>query len=66
MADLKKMTKENIEKEIAQKREALRSFRFGESGGRSRNVREGRNLRRDIARLLTELNARVAEDRKSA
>ena len=66
MADLKKMTKGNIEKEIAQKREALRSFRFGESGGRSRNVREGRNLRRDIARLLTELNARVAEDRKSA
>ena len=47
-----------MQKLIADKREALRVFRFGGAGSRSRNVREGRNLRKDIARLLTELNSR--------
>ena len=58
MADLKKYTDEDVRKEIAEKREALRKFRFGEAGSRSRNVREGRTLRRDIARLMTEMRAR--------
>lgn len=46
---------EDLKKEIATKREALRVFRFGETGSRTRNVREGRTLRREIARMLTEL-----------
>lgn len=58
MADLKKYSVQDLQKEIAEKREALRLFRFGEAGSRSRNVREGRTLRKDIARLLTELNSR--------
>lgn len=49
---------EDLKKEIAAKREALRVFRFGEAGSRTRNVREGRNLRREVARLLTELTRR--------
>ncbi len=40
------------------KREALRAFRFGVAGSKTRNIREGRNLKRDIARIETELNAR--------
>ena len=48
-------------KEAADKREALRAFRFGGSGSRARNVREGRNLRREIARILTELGARIKQ-----
>ncbi len=55
--DLKKYSVEDLRKEIAEKREALRQFRFGSAGSRSRNTREGRNLRKDIARLLTALNA---------
>lgn len=55
---------EDIQKEIAQMREALRVFRFGEAGSRTRNVREGRKLRRDIARLLTELRARALASKK--
>lgn len=55
---------EDLAKEIADKREALRVFRFGEAGSRTRNVREGRMLRRDIARLLTEERARVLADKK--
>lgn len=51
-----------MQKEIAQKREALRTFRFGEAGTRTRNVRGGRTIRKEIARLLTEMNSRkVAE-----
>lgn len=58
MADLKKYSVQDLHKEITEKRESLRTFRFGEAGSRHRNVREGRNLRKDIARLLTELNSR--------
>jgi len=45
-----------IRKEIAEKQEAIRQFRFGGSGSKKRNVREGRTLRRSVARLLTELS----------
>lgn len=58
MATIKDMSIEQIQKEVATKREALRSFRFGAAGSRSKNVKEGRNLRKEIARLLTELNSR--------
>lgn len=58
MADIKQQSVEDLKKDIAEKREALRSFRFGAAGSRTRNVREGRNLRREIARLLTELRSR--------
>ncbi len=58
MSDFKKYSVADLQKEIAEKRESLRTFRFGEAGSRSRNVREGRTFRKDIARLLTELNSR--------
>lgn len=58
MTDLSKYTVEQLRAEVAEKREALRTFRFGEAGSRSRNVREGRNLRKEIARLLTEARSR--------
>lgn len=58
MADITKHTLEDLHKEITEKREALRAFRFGSAGSRTRNTREGRNLRKDIARRLTEMNAR--------
>ena len=65
MTDIKKQSVADLQKEIADKRESLRAFRFGEAGSRTRNVREGRNLRKDIARLLTEINARVAKSQKN-
>lgn len=57
--DFKKYTIEDLHKEIADKREALRNFRFGSAGSRSRNTREGRALRKSVARLLTEISART-------
>ncbi len=62
--DLKKSSVEDLRKEIVEKREALRLFRFGSAGSRSRNTREGRNLRKEIARLLTALNGLVAKTPK--
>lgn len=58
MTDLKKQDIAELQKQIADKREALRVFRFGGAGSRTRDVRAGRTLRKDIARLLTELNSR--------
>ena len=52
---------------IADKREALRVFRFGGAGSRTRNVREGRTARREIAQMLTELRKRtIASEKKTA
>lgn len=54
----KELTKKNIEdmmKELDQKRLALRDLRFGIAGSKNKNVKAQRNLRRDIARIMTEL-----------
>lgn len=58
MADIKTRNVEDLKKEVADKREELRVIRFNESGSRARNVRSERNLRREVARLLTELTSR--------
>jgi ribosomal protein L29 len=50
----------NSEKELAnmlkEKREALRVFSFALSGGKVKNVKEGNNLKKEIARILTAIN----------
>lgn len=50
------MTTEEVIKEILEKEEKLRSFRFGFAGAKSKNVKEGAHLKKDIARLKTMLN----------
>ena len=59
MADISSKSVETLQAELTEKREALRVYRFGGAGSRSRNVRGGRELRKDIARILTELNSRT-------
>jgi ribosomal protein L29 len=66
MSEISSRTAESLQQELTEKREALRVFRFGGAGSRSRNVRGGRELRKDIARILTEINARVASSKKTA
>lgn len=58
MTDFKKKSVKDLEKQIREKREELRAFRFKSAGSRTRNVREGRNTRKEIAQILTELNQR--------
>lgn len=55
-SELKKKDKITLSDMLAQKREAVRNFRFGTAGSKSRNVKEGYNLKKDIARILTEIN----------
>ncbi len=67
MADLTKQDVAELQKQIADKREALRVFRFGGAGSRTRDVRAGRTLRREIAQILTELQSRkIASHSKKA
>ena len=60
MSDLSKKTIEALKKEIAEKKAALRQYRFDLAGSKTRNVKLGETLRKEVARLLTELNSRKA------
>lgn len=51
----KELAKKNVaelRELLAEKREALREFRFSAKGSRIRNTKEGAQLRKDIARIL--------------
>ncbi|MEX0931545.1 MAG: 50S ribosomal protein L29 [Candidatus Paceibacterota bacterium] len=58
MSDLQKTSEKDLLKNLADLREKVRVLRFGKAGSGSRNVREGRNIRKQIARVATELSAR--------
>jgi ribosomal protein L29 len=60
MQTLKDKKDSDIHKELAEKRKSLREFRFGVSGSKVKNIKEARNLKKHIARILTELNNRKA------
>lgn len=54
----KDMKDDEIKKFVDEKREALRKSRFGTAGSKGKNISGPRALRKDIARALTEMNAR--------
>ena len=49
-------SKQDLVKALQERREALRNIRFGSSGSKSRNVKVWATTRKDIARIMTELN----------
>ena len=49
-------SKEDLVKSLYEKKETLKNFRFSSAGSKTRNVKEGVQARREIARILTELN----------
>ncbi|MDD4803983.1 MAG: 50S ribosomal protein L29 [Candidatus Pacebacteria bacterium] len=51
--DLKTKTKVELEKMLEERAESLNKFKFGISGSKIKNVREGRNLKLEIAQILT-------------
>jgi len=57
-ASLKNTSVEELNVGVAKAREELRSLRFAVAGSKNRNVKAARNLRKTVARALTELNAR--------
>ena len=59
MNELKNRTIEDLRALSVELRDTLRSFRFGGAGSRKRDVKQGRTLRHDIARIETELSERA-------
>ncbi|MES2314703.1 MAG: 50S ribosomal protein L29 [Patescibacteria group bacterium] len=55
--DIAHKTHADLAKMVSDKREALRLFRFGTAGAKAKNVKEGKSIRKDIARILTAMNA---------
>ncbi len=55
--DFKTKDAVSLATEMKESEEKLRLFRFGGTGGKSKNVKEGMMLRRDIARMKTALRA---------
>jgi len=60
MKELTNKTQTDLKKLLNEKREALRVFRFGAAGAKTKNVKEGRAIRKDIARILTAMNSKKA------
>jgi ribosomal protein L29 len=58
MKEYKDITEKELNTLLTEKRAALQSFRFGVAGSKSKNVFEGRNIRKEIARIMTELSLR--------
>ena len=58
MSEITNKTIQELEREVETKRIALRTFRFSSASSKVKNVREGRELRKGIARLLTELKVK--------
>lgn len=51
--ELRKKTKEELQKLLIDRREHLRSLKFDLASGKVKNVRSIRELRKEIARILT-------------
>ncbi|MDP2642140.1 MAG: 50S ribosomal protein L29 [bacterium] len=52
----KDKSQKDLIKTLTEKREDFRKLKFGTTGSKIRNVKEGANIRKDIARILTALN----------
>lgn len=56
--ELQKKNDKDLVKELKEKQNSLREFRFGMSGSKTRNVKNSTTLRKEIARIKTELSLR--------
>ncbi len=58
MKEIKEKKDGELGKLLREKREALREFRFSQAGSKTRDVGQAQKLRKDIARILTEVRKR--------
>jgi ribosomal protein L29 len=56
MKELIKKTEAELKNLLKEKREALRTFRFAMSGSKTKNLKEGKNIKKEIAQIMTLLN----------
>ncbi len=59
MKEIREKKNEDLLKLLTEKEVALKDFRFGISGSKARNVKEGLGLRREIARIKTVISERA-------
>ena len=65
MKEFKNKTIQELNKLISEKRETLRHFRFGTAGSKTKNVKMGHTIKKDIARIMTELTIRSKAEKKA-
>ena len=59
MSEFTTKTQKELLKTLAEKKTALQSFRLGNSRSKTKNVKEGRTIRKDIAQIMTALKTAV-------
>ena len=55
--NIKEMSMTELKKELALLKENLRTIHFKAEGSRSKNVKEAANIKKQIARIMTEFNS---------
>jgi ribosomal protein L29 len=56
-ADIKEMKVEELQKELLLLKSNLQTIHFKAEGSKSKNVKEAASIKKQIARILTELNS---------
>ncbi len=56
MKELINKTENELKQLLKEKQEALRIFRFAMTGSKTKNLKEGQNLKKEIAQIMTLLN----------
>lgn len=59
MKEFQNKTKQDLVKMLKEKKEALRAFNFGISGSKIKNVKQGRTIKKEIAKILTFINSDI-------
>jgi len=54
--NLKELKRDELTKKLASLREEIRVIRFKAEGSKSKNVKESLSIKKEIARILTEIN----------
>lgn len=54
-SEIKGKSKSELLKTLKEKRDAFQAFKYELSGGKAKDLKKGRNIRKDIARIMTEL-----------
>lgn len=60
-ADIRKLDTKEVEKKLAHERHALRQARFDVSGTKVKNVKAISDMRKNVARILTEHSVRTSQ-----
>ena len=54
--NFKELNKDELKGKLLELQETLRVLKFKTEGGKSKNVKEAGNIKREIAKVLTEVN----------